>query len=135
MSQVGSGRIGSGQEFFKSHGSGRVGRVKRFSNLPGRVGSVHDVFKMSRVRSGHDPRDTDHSRIGPADLVRGSVFLQTYSCLPEGRSRDPRVRNDTVLAASCLKASLVPILRTPRAYHTSSVWHNSTRQWRRRIHY
>ena len=47
-----AGRIGSGQEVFKSHGSGRV---KRFSNLTGQVGSGHEVFKMSRVGSGHDP--------------------------------------------------------------------------------
>ena len=30
-------------------------------------------------------------RVGPADLARGSVFLQTYRCLPEGHWRDPRV--------------------------------------------
>ena len=83
---------------------------------------------MSRVGSGHDPRDTGHSRVGspwpvvsadprfePADLARGSVFLQTYICLPEGHSRGPRVRNYVILAAFCLKASLVPIFRTPSA--------------------
>ena len=31
-------------------------------------------------------------RVGPADLAGGSVFLKTYSCLPEGHSRDPRGR-------------------------------------------
>ena len=30
-------------------------------------------------------------RVGPADLARRFVFLQTYSCLPEGHSGDPRV--------------------------------------------
>ena len=47
-----AGRVGSGQEVFKFHGSGLV---KRFSNLTGRVGAIHEVFKMSRVGSGHDP--------------------------------------------------------------------------------
>ena len=71
-------RVGSGQEVSKSHGSGRVvtiaftisrvgsGRVKRFQNLAGRVGSGQEVFKISRVGSGHDPRDTDHSRVKPS---------------------------------------------------------------------
>ena len=49
----------------KSHGSGRV--------------------PMTRELFSTDPR------VGPADLACGSVFLQTYSYLPEGRSRDPRV--------------------------------------------
>ena len=40
---------------------------------------------MTRELFSADPR------VGPADLTRGSVFLQTYSCLPEGHSRDPRV--------------------------------------------
>ena len=66
-------RVGSSQEIFKSPGSGRVG-------------SGHEVFKMSRVGSGHDPR------VGHADLTRGSAFLQTSSCLPDGHSRDPRIR-------------------------------------------
>ena len=147
MSRVVSGRV---RRWSKCHGSVRVGstsfqisrvgpsRVKRFSNFVGRIGSGHEVFKMSRVGSGHDPRDTGHSRgrvtmtrelfsadprVGPADLTRGSVLLQTYSCLPEGHSRDPRSRPTgpklyyTILAASCLKASLVPIVRIPSAYH------------------
>ena len=58
--QVGSGQVGSGQEVFKCHGSGRV---KEFSNIPGRVRSGHEVFKISQVGSGHDPRDTGHSRV------------------------------------------------------------------------
>ena len=39
---------------------------------------------MTRELFSADPR------VGPADLARGSVFLQTYSCLPEGHPRDPR---------------------------------------------
>ena len=131
---LGSGRVGS--RFFKSHGSGQVGSKGFQISRASRVES--SVFKMSRVGSGHDPRDTGHSRgrvtmtrelfsadprVGPADLTRGSVLLQTYSCLPEGHSRDPRSRPTgpklyyTILAASCLKASLVPIVRIPSAYH------------------
>ena len=35
---------------------------------------------------------TGDSRVGLADLYRGSTFLQTFSCLPKGHSsRDPRV--------------------------------------------
>ena len=30
-------------------------------------------------------------RVGHADLARGSAFFQTYCCLPEGYTRDPRV--------------------------------------------
>ena len=114
-----TGRVGSSQQVLKSRWSVRVGsrgfpisrvgscRVKRFSNLVGRFTSGHEVFKMSRVRSGHDPRDTGHSRVGspspascfpltdpriwPADLARGSVFLQTNTRLPE-EDRDPRIR-------------------------------------------
>ena len=73
----GSGRVGSDQEVSKSRGSGRVGsigfkiswvgsgRVKRFQNLAGRVGLGQEVFKFSRVGSGHDPRDTDHCHHDP----------------------------------------------------------------------
>ena len=41
----------------------RSGRVKRFSNLVGRVGSGNEMFKISRVGSGHDPRYTGHARV------------------------------------------------------------------------
>ena len=68
---------------------------------------------MTRELFSADPR------VGPADLARGSVCLQTYSCLAEGHSRDPRVRNYTILAASRLNASLVPIFRTPSTYHSA----------------
>ena len=40
---------------------------------------------MTRDLFSADPR------VRPADLARRSVFLQTYSCLPESHSRDPRV--------------------------------------------
>ena len=62
-----AGRVGSGRviTFKNLTGSGRVGsgRVKRFQNLAGRVGSGQEVFKISRVGSVHDPRDTGHSRV------------------------------------------------------------------------
>ena len=114
--QVGSGRV---KRCSKCHGSGRVGsttfqisrvgpgRIKRFSNITGRVGSGPEVFKSrgsGRVGSwpvrygslaGRDPMTRElfsaDPRVGPADLARGSVFLQTDSCLPEGHSLDPRV--------------------------------------------
>ena len=84
MSRAGSGRV---RKCSNSHGSGRVyrfsnlaGRVKSYSNLTGRVGSGQDFFKFhwtsqvsgqdiiksSRVGSGHDPRETGHSRVWPA---------------------------------------------------------------------
>ena len=40
---------------------------------------------MTRELFSADPR------VGPTCLARGSDFLQTYSGLPEGHSRDPRV--------------------------------------------
>ena len=72
-----TGRVGSGQEVFKSRGSGLVlksygsgrvgsGQVKNSSNFTGRVRSGQEVMKSSRVGSGHDPRETGHSRVGPA---------------------------------------------------------------------
>ena len=42
---------------------------------------------MTRELFSADPR------VGPAALARGSVLLQTYSCLAEGHYRGPRVRN------------------------------------------
>ena len=88
-----AGRVGSGHDVLKYHGSGRVGstgfkisrvgsgrvgsigfkisrvgsgRAKKFQNLAGRVGLSQEVFKNSRVGSGHDPRDTGHSRVKPS---------------------------------------------------------------------
>ena len=110
MSRVGSGqevlqisRVGSGQQVFKSRGSGRVGsrgfqisgvgsgRANRFSNLPGRVRSGHEEFKMPRVTMTRELFFAD-ARVGPADLARRSVFVQTYSGLPESHYPcDPRV--------------------------------------------
>ena len=72
----------------KSRGSGRV---KMLQNLAGRVGSGQEVFNISRVGSGHDPRDTGHfasqaimtrelfwadPRVQPADLAGGSAFFK-----------------------------------------------------------
>ncbi|CAM9124236.1 unnamed protein product, partial [Laminaria digitata] len=95
-----TGRVGSGQEVLKYRGSGRVG--SRFFQIS-RVGLswVIGGFQISRVGSGHDPRDTDHvtgratltreffssdPRTGPADLTRGPDTLKTYCFLPEGLS-------------------------------------------------
>ena len=78
-------------------GSCQKGRVKRFSNLLGWVGSGHEVFKIPRVGSGHDPRErvtrgsgtmtrelfSADPKVGPTDLARGSAFSQN-SQLPAG---------------------------------------------------
>ena len=71
-------RVGSGQKVSKSRGSGRVGlgdfqnlarvgsgQVERFQNLAGRLMSGQELFKISRVGSDHDPRDTGHSQVKP----------------------------------------------------------------------
>ena len=106
MSRVGSGRVGSTSFQISRVGSGRV---KRFSNLMGRVGSGRGVFKSPRrVWSGWVMRCSKchgssrvtmtrelfsaNPRVGPAGLARRSVLLQTYGCLLEGHSCDPRVR-------------------------------------------
>ena len=62
-----------------------------FKKLAGRVGSGQEVFKISRVGSGHDSLDTGHfagraimtsellwadPRVKPADLARGSAYLK-----------------------------------------------------------
>ena len=120
ISWVGSGLVGSGQEVLKSRGPGGV---------------KSRGFETSRVGSGHDPRETDHSRLKPpwpagcCWLTRGSnlrirpadsSFFQIYNCLQEGSyccvvapgavHENPTrgSENDTKLAASCARASLVP---------------------------
>ena len=118
-----TGRVGSGQEVFKSRGSGPVGtrifqssrfgsgpvkiyffpisrigsgRVNNFSNFTGRARSDQEVMKISRVGSGHDPRERGNSRVGSARPA--SCFLQSHSArgcdtskafffLPKGFSR------------------------------------------------
>ena len=110
MSRRGSGRVGSGQQvlksrgpcrvgsrsFQKSRGSGRVGWVKRFSNLTDWVGSdrvmrcakCHGSGRVTITRElfSADPR-VEH-----ADLARASVFFKlAAACLPESHSRDPPV--------------------------------------------
>ena len=76
--RVGSGRVGPGQEVSKSRGSDLVGSIGvtpsrvgsgqevSQSRGSGRVGSGQEVFKISRVGSGHDPRDTGHSLVKPS---------------------------------------------------------------------
>ena len=56
----GSGRVGS--RFFQIS-RGRVASGHFFSNLTGRVRSGQEAMKSSRVRSGHGPRATGHSRV------------------------------------------------------------------------
>ena len=59
-----AGRVKAGQEFFANlMGRVRSGRVKSFLNLTDRFGSRGN--ESSRVGSGHDPRETGHSQIGP----------------------------------------------------------------------
>ena len=60
------GGVREGQFFFEYYGSGRVGSGQDFSNLAGWVGSGQEVMKNSRVGSDHEPRETGHSRVGPA---------------------------------------------------------------------
>ena len=63
VTRIVSGRVGSGQERFKTSRSGRVRRFSKsrgsgqvgsggFQNLAGRVRSGQEVFKISRVGSG-----------------------------------------------------------------------------------
>ena len=76
------GRVRSGQEFFKTHGSGRI---KSFSNLTGRLKLGQEVMRSSRVGSGHDENGSfagrasmtrelvsADPRVGPAHPARGS---------------------------------------------------------------
>ena len=49
--RVGSGRVWSGQQCFKSRGSDRV-ESRGFQNLAGRVGSSQRTYFFSRVGSG-----------------------------------------------------------------------------------
>ena len=67
---------------FKYHGPGRVGsgRVNNFSNITGKVRSGVEVMESSRVESGHDPRETGHSPVGPALPAR--CFLLTRGSDP-----------------------------------------------------
>ena len=58
--RVGSGRVGS--RFFKYYGSGWV---KRFPNLAGRVGSGQEVFKYHGSGRVVTPEIRVTSRVGP----------------------------------------------------------------------
>ena len=65
-----AGRVRSDEEFFKSHGSGRV---KKFRNLTGRVRSDQEVMQISRVGSGHEPA-RNGSLAGRVSTTRESCF-------------------------------------------------------------
>ena len=67
------GRVGSGQEVLRSHGSFRVGQEAfKYYGSGGRVGS--GSFQISRGGSRRDPRDTDHVT-GRAMLTRKFFVL------------------------------------------------------------
>ena len=84
-----AGWVKLGQEFFKSHGSGRLGsraskisrvrsgQVRGFPNIAGRIGSDKDVSKHSRVGSGQLTR-LDPTRPVRFDLTR----KQPWKILP-----------------------------------------------------
>ena len=63
----GSGRVGSVKWCLQSRRSGRVRFNKQ--EYPGRVGSGQEVFQISRVGTGRDPRDTGRVA-GRATLTR-----------------------------------------------------------------
>ena len=104
---------GSGQEDLKMSRVGS-GRVWRFSKCHGssRVGSRG--FQISRVGSG---RGSD-TRIWPVDPYFCTLAAACGRATLVTRGSCPRVRNDTILAASCLEASLGAIRRTPSAYQS-----------------
>ena len=66
-----TGRIGSSQEVFKSHGSDRI-RSRRVQNLAGRVGFGQGFWEISRVESGRIRKDSDMhgSGSGHPDPIR-----------------------------------------------------------------
>ena len=111
--RVGLGRVGSrgcqisrvrlGLVKIFSNLTGRVGsgRVKKCANLTGRVRSGQEETKSSRVGSGHDPRETAQSRVGPARPV--TCFLLTRGSGP---------RHFEKLPSFCPKASLASILNS-----------------------
>ena len=91
----GSGRVRSGQKFFKIHGSGRV---KNFSNLRGRVRSGREVMKSSRVRSGQEVMQ--NSRVGSGHehgslAGRASMTREFFSADPWARPAHPARGSDT----------------------------------------
>ena len=113
-----------------TRGSGPVGSL-RFKISRGWVGSGQEVFKISRVGSGHDPRDTGHfagqaimtrelfwadPRVKPADLAGGSAFFKLTAeshidTAQAPRGSGPRVRqSNTNISASCLPRADAPII-------------------------
>ena len=124
----GSGRVGSRGFLISRVGSGRVGSTGFEIS---RVGSRG--LEISRVGSDHDPRRYG-SLAGRATMTRVLFcadsrvglrirLVQTCSCLPEGpcHAGAPRAghanptrgsENDTKLAVSCTKVSLVPMFRS-----------------------
>ena len=94
-----AGRVGS-----RSFQISRVGLgwVKKFSNVIGRIRSGQEVLKISGVWSGHDPRETGHSRVGPAG--RASMSGELFSSDPRVGFVGPILCK---LIASCARATLV----------------------------
>ena len=91
----------------KCRGSGRIGST--ISKLAGRVGSRGFSNLVGRVGSDHDPRDTDHSRVG--STVTRELFRLT-------RGSDPRIwpagPSFSKLTAACRRTALVTRGSGPR---------------------
>ena len=110
----GSAWVGSDLKTKKAHGTDRAGS-EGVRNLTGRAGSSQEVLnksygpgrvrfdnlRVSRVWSGHDPRDTDHAA-GQSNLILECLFAE-----PRAGPADPTFEE---LIASCPKAYLLPIL-------------------------
>ena len=118
---------GSDHHVLKYHGSGRVGsrgfkiswvglgRVNRLQNLAGRVGLGKEVFKISRVGSGHDPRDMGHSRVKPS--WPASCFRLSCGSNPRIWPADPPFSN-LQLRANAMQAPRRSDLRNRKYYKT-----------------
>ena len=69
----GSGRVGSGQQFFRSRGSDRIGPIE-IKNLVGWIGSgqvnIPQTFRGSGRVRGPDPTRPDPARPVRIDLTR-----------------------------------------------------------------
>ena len=122
------GWVGSGQERFKSRGSGQVGSkgflisrfgsgpVKEKKKLTGQVTSTQEAMKSLRIGSDHDPRETGHSRVGPA--WPASCFLLTRGSDPRIRLADPTLKP---FPLSYPKTIMVPILNNTPLVSCSNV--------------
>ena len=60
-----TGRVFSDQELFISDESDQVGSGQSNFQISG-GGSSQEAMKSSQIESGNDPRETGHTRVGPA---------------------------------------------------------------------